>query len=102
MSDGRRGKRGMRRDLEKKLHEYMVAGGSPAKWTNEAILRAMVADWRDVLATLERWQSLGWYDFGLSMAEGWLTAAGAVADVGAARPTARLAKFAPVIEEEAA
>lgn len=82
-------------ELERRLHVYMLAGGSPAKWIAEAIARSLIDNGGEVLATLDRWHLAGWYDFGLSRDDGWLTAAGAVAEVGRAQQQ-------PITEEEAA
>lgn len=78
----------MRLDLEKKLHVYMLAGGSPAKWIAEAIARGLIDSGGEVLAALDKWHRAGWYDFGLCRDDGWLTAAGAAADVGRAQQEA--------------
>lgn len=68
--------------LEVRLHTFMVAGGSPAKWAGEAAGRSLIASADEVLAVLEEWRARGWYDSGLRPADGWLTAAGAVARPG--------------------
>ncbi len=68
--------------LEVRLHTFMVAGGSSAKWADEAVGRSLIASTDEVLAVLEGWRARGWYDSGLRPGDGWLTAAGAVAQPG--------------------
>ena len=82
-----------------RLHVYMVAGGSPAKWAEEAVGRSLIATLDEVVAVLEGWRARGWYDSGLRPGDGWLTAAGAIAQPGEVGAGARQE---PIAEKEAA
>ena len=63
----------MHADLEAELERRIRAGASARDIIEDLLARRAVASRKQPLRTLEKWESRGWWDCGVSLDLGWFT-----------------------------
>lgn len=63
----------MRADLEEELERRIRAGESARSIIEDLLERRAVESQKQPLRTLEKWESRGWWDCGVSLDLGWFT-----------------------------
>lgn len=63
----------MRLELERELMQRIRAAESPGGVIADMVHRGDIKNSKQGWRTLEKWTDKGWYEYGVSVAAGWLT-----------------------------